>query len=117
VVGAEKVIPGGSILAISELGMGKRTNEEEYRPQGRGGKGIIAMAITEKTGDLVCMKMVTDEDDIMLISSEGTIIRLPAQQISVISRNTQGVRLMRTADRVSGVAIVPHAEPEEASEE
>ena len=117
VVGAEKVIPGGSILAISELGMGKRTNEEEYRPQGRGGKGIIAMAITEKTGDLVCMKMVTDEDDIMLISSEGTIIRLPAQQISVISRNTQGVRLMRTADRVSGVAIVPHAEPEEATEE
>ena len=117
VVGAEKVIPGGSILAISELGMGKRTNEEEYRPQGRGGKGIIAMAITEKTGDLVCMKMVTDEDDIMLISSEGTIIRLPAQQISVISRNTQGVRLMRTADRVSGVAIVPHAEPEETVEE
>jgi len=117
VVGAEKVIPGGSILAISELGMGKRTREEEYRPQGRGGKGIIAMAITEKTGDLVCMKMVTDDDDIMLISSEGTIIRLPAQQISVISRNTQGVRLMRTADRVSGVAIVPHAEAEEVTTE
>ncbi len=117
VVSAEKVIPGGSVLAISELGMGKRTNEEEYRPQGRGGKGIIAMAITERTGDLVCMKMVTDDEDIMLISSEGTIIRLPAGQISVISRNTQGVRLMRTDDRVSGVAIVPHAEPEEETAE
>ncbi len=115
VVGAEKVRPGASILSISENGMGKRTPEEDYRTQTRGGKGIIAMALTEKTGDLVCMKAVgaSDiEEDVMIISSEGTIIRLPVEQISEISRNTQGVRLMRTDDRVASVAIVPHVEPD-----
>ena len=115
VVGAEKVRPGASILSISENGMGKRTPEEDYRTQTRGGKGIIAMALTEKTGDLVCMKAVgaSDiEEDVMIISSEGTIIRLPVEQISEISRNTQGVRLMRTEDRVASVAIVPHVEPD-----
>ena len=115
VVGAEKVRPGASILSISENGMGKRTPEEDYRTQTRGGKGIIAMAITEKTGDLVCMKAVGAsgmEEDVMIISSEGTIIRLPVEQISEISRNTQGVRLMRTEDRVASVAIVPHVDPE-----
>ena len=114
-MGAEKVRPGASILSISENGMGKRTPEEDYRTQTRGGKGIIAMALTEKTGDLVCMKAVgaSDiEEDVMIISSEGTIIRLPVEQISEISRNTQGVRLMRTEDRVASVAIVPHVEPD-----
>ncbi len=115
VVGAEKVRPGASILAISENGMGKRTPEEEYRTQSRGGKGIIAMALSEKTGDLVCMKSVggDEEEDVMIISSEGTLIRLPVGQISEISRNTQGVRLMRTADRVASVAIVPHVDDSE----
>lgn len=115
VVGAEKVRPGASILSISENGMGKRTPEEDYRTQSRGGKGIIAMAITEKTGDLVCMKAVGASgmaEDVMIISSEGTIIRLPVEQISEISRNTQGVRLMRTEDRVASVAIVPHVDPD-----
>ena len=115
VVGAEKVRPGAAILSISENGMGKRTPEEDYRTQTRGGKGIIAMALTEKTGDLVCMKAVGAsgmEEDVMIISSEGTIIRLPVEQISEISRNTQGVRLMRTEDRVASVAIVPHVEPD-----
>ena len=115
VVDVNRILCGATVLSITERGMGKRTPEEDYRTQTRGGKGIIAMALTEKTGDLVCMKAVgaSDiEEDVMIISSEGTIIRLPVEQISEISRNTQGVRLMRTEDRVASVAIVPHVEPD-----
>ncbi|MDR0841758.1 MAG: DNA gyrase subunit A [Christensenellaceae bacterium] len=118
VVDVEKVVPGATVLSITENGMGKRTGEGAYRSQRRGGKGLIAMNINEKTGELACMKMVHGEEDVILISEDGTVIRLPAEQISVISRNTQGVKLMRLGEdtRVASVAIVPHTEEEEEDE-
>lgn len=118
VVDMVKVIPGGSVLTVSEKGMGKRTEEEQYRQQGRGGKGIIAMSLTERTGSLACLKMTTDEQDVMLVRDDGTVIRTPASQIPVIGRATQGVRLMRVDEgtRIACVALAPHGE-EEAAEE
>ncbi len=115
VVDVNRVVPGMAVLSITERGMGKRTPEDQYRSQSRGGKGIIATAITEKTGELACMKLCDGTEDIMLIRDDGTIIRMPVEQISVISRNTQGVRLMRVDEgtRVVSVALVPHDDGEE----
>ncbi|MBQ9832373.1 MAG: DNA gyrase subunit A, partial [Clostridia bacterium] len=92
--------------------------EEAYRTQRRGGKGLIAMNINNKTGDMCCMKMANGDEDVMMVRDDGTVIRLPIDQINVISRNTQGVRLMRIADgtKVAGVALVPHDESEEDTE-
>ena len=115
VVDMVKVISGGSVLTVTEKGMGKRTEEEQYRQQGRGGKGILAMTLTERTGSLACLKMVTDEQDVMLVRDDGTVIRTPVSQIPVIGRATQGVRLMRVDEgtRMACVALAPHAEEEE----
>ena len=115
VVDMVKVISGGSVLTVTEKGMGKRTEEEQYRQQGRGGKGILAMTLTERTGSLACLKMVIDEQDVMLVRDDGTVIRTPASQIPVIGRATQGVRLMRVDEgtRIACVALAPHAEEEE----
>lgn len=115
VVDMVKVISGGSVLTVTEKGMGKRTEEEQYRQQGRGGKGILAMTLTERTGSLACLKMVTDEQDVMLVRDDGTVIRTPVSQIPVIGRATQGVRLMRVDEgtRIACVALAPHAEEEE----
>ena len=117
VVDMVKVIPGGSVLTVSEKGMGKRTEEEQYRQQGRGGKGIMAMSLTERTGSLACLKMTTDEQDVMLVRDDGTVIRTPASQIPVIGRATQGVRLMRVDEgtRIACVALAPHGEEESES--
>ncbi|MBQ3201618.1 MAG: DNA gyrase subunit A [Clostridia bacterium] len=122
VVDVNRVIPGSTVLSITEKGMGKRTPEEQYRCQNRGGKGIIATAITEKTGALSCMRICDGSEDIMLIRDDGTIIRMSVNEISVTSRNTQGVRLMRVNEgtRVTSVALVPHdeaADSEETTEE
>ena len=119
VVDANRIVPGAAVLSITERGMGKRTPEEQYRLQSRGGKGVIATALTEKTGLLSCMKLCDGTEDIMMIRDDGTIIRMPVEQISLLSRNTQGVRLMRVAEgtRVVSVALVPHDEEEEEAEE
>ena len=95
VVDMSMVKPGSCVIAITENGMGKRTEEDAYRVQGRAGKGIIAMNITEKTGKLVCLKVSEGNEDLMLIRDDGVVIRVPVDTISVISRNTQGVRLMK----------------------
>ena len=118
VVDTVKVVSGATVLSITERGMGKRTDEEAYRTQRRGGKGLIAMNINNKTGDMCCMKMANGDEDVMMVRDDGTVIRLPIDQINVISRNTQGVRLMRIADgtKVAGVALVPHDESEEDTE-
>ena len=101
--------------------MGKRTEEDAYRVQGRAGKGIIAMNITEKTGKLVCLKVSEGNEDLMLIRDDGVVIRVPVDTISVISRNTQGVRLMKIDEghRVASVALAPHNddEPQKGGEE
>lgn len=87
--------PNHQILTVSQNGYGKRTDVEEYRLQSRGGKGIKAGVFNDKTGLLVNLKQVSPDDDIMLISNDGTIIRMRAKDVSVIRRDTQGVRMMR----------------------
>lgn len=121
VVNMSMVKPGSCVIAITENGMGKRTEEDAYRVQGRAGKGIIAMNITEKTGKLVCLKVSEGNEDLMLIRDDGVVIRVPVDTISVISRNTQGVRLMKIDEghRVASVALAPHNddEPQKGGEE
>ena len=107
VIGMESVIAGGkaTLLAITKNGFGKRTELDEYRVQIRGGKGVITYKITPKTGKLVGVKIATEEDDVMLITDTGTIIRLQVKDISVLGRSTQGVTLMRTSDGGKVVSI------------
>ena len=107
VIGMESVIAGGkaTLLAITENGFGKRTELDEYRVQIRGGKGVITYKITPKTGKLVGVRIATEEDDVMLITDTGTIIRLNVKDISVLGRATQGVTLMRTNDGGKVVSI------------
>lgn len=107
------------ILIVTEKGFGKRTPVEEYRMQTRGGKGIKTCNITEKNGDLMALKPVTDDDDLMIITESGVIIRMEVHGISVTGRNTQGVKLIRinNEEKVSTVARVEiDEEDEEISE-
>ena len=107
VIGMESVISGGkaTLLAITENGFGKRTELDEYRVQIRGGKGVITYKITQKTGKLVGVRIATEEDDVMLITDTGTIIRISVKDVSVLGRSTQGVTLMRTNDGGKVVSI------------
>ena len=105
---------GYDILTVSENGYGKRTSPDDYRLQTRGGKGIKAGVFNEKTGRLVNMKLVSDSDDVMLISSAGIVIRMHAASISVIGRNTRGVRLMNV--REGAVATVAITEYDDTAE-
>ena len=105
VIGMELVKEGASVLCISENGYGKKTPVDEYRTQTRGGKGIITMNTTKKTGNLVALKMVTDDDDLMIINSEGTVIRIDTKEIATMGRNTQGVTLMKLDDEATVVSI------------
>ena len=98
VIGMESILSNSksTLLAITENGFGKRTELDAYRVQIRGGKGVITYKITPKTGELVGIKIVNDDDDIMMITDTGTIIRLNVKEVSVLGRSTQGVTLMRT---------------------
>ena len=111
VIGMESIIQGSNatLLAITENGFGKRTELDEYRVQTRGGKGVITYKITPKTGVIVGIKIINEEDDVMLITDTGTIIRINVKDISVLGRSTQGVTLMRTNEGkvVSIEKIVP----------
>ena len=118
VIGMESIIAGGkaTLLAITENGFGKRTELDEYRVQIRGGKGVLTYKVTQKTGKLVGARIATDDEDVMLITDKGTIIRLKVKDISVLGRSTQGVTLMRTTDGgkvVSIETIEPDIEKEE----
>jgi DNA gyrase subunit A len=106
IIGMEAIGEGATILTVTENGYGKRTNTEEYRIQGRGGMGIITIKTTERNGNVVGMKEVADDDEVMLITDQGTIIRMKIKGISVIGRNTQGVRLINVekGEKVVGVA-------------
>jgi len=116
VVGMSSFIEDTTMLVVTENGFGKRTELDEYKVQARGGKGILTYRVTEKTGKLVGMKLVNDNDDIMLISSDGTIIRLQVKDISILGRATQGVRLMR-CDEGSRVVSLARMVKEEESDE
>ncbi len=98
VIGMEAIVTNSNstLLAITENGFGKRTELSEYRVQARAGKGVITYKITPKTGKIVGIRIVSEEDDIMLITDTGTIIRINVSEISVLGRSTQGVTLMRT---------------------
>ncbi len=118
VIGMEHIIKGGkaTLLAITENGFGKRTETDEYRVQIRGGKGVLTYKITPKTGKLVGVKVTSGNEDVMLITDTGTIIRLNVSEISILGRSTQGVTLMRTSDGGKVVSIEILA-PEEVVEE
>ena len=104
-----------TIMVVSEKGYGKRTAVEDYRITGRGGKGVKTLNITEKTGNLVSIKAVTDDDELMIINKSGIAIRLPLDEIRVMGRATQGVRLikMRDGDQIASVAKVKKDDSEE----
>ena len=110
VIGMESVINGGkaTLLAITENGFGKRTELDEYRVQKRGGRGVITYKITPKTGELIGVRIASEDDDVMLVTDTGTIIRLQVKDISILGRSTQGVTLMRTSDggKVVGMEIL-----------
>ena len=108
VIGMDKLRKGAEVLTVSAEGIGKRTPTDAYRPQGRGGKGLINMKVTEKTGEVVAMKVVTPDQELLLITTEGIVIRTSVDDIRSIGRNTQGVILMKTKDddKVAALATV-----------
>lgn len=105
VIGMGAFIENTSLLVVTENGFGKRTKLSEYKVQTRGGKGVRTYRVTEKTGKLVGTKLVCEDDDVMLISSDGTIIRIRAQDISLLGRATQGVTLMRMDSDIHLVSV------------
>ncbi|MGG2113669.1 DNA gyrase subunit A [Lysinibacillus pakistanensis] len=116
VVGMEIIEPGQEILVVTEKGYGKRTSEEEYRLQSRGGVGLKTMQITDKNGPMVAVKTVDGSEDLMLITINGMLIRMDVNDISLIGRSTQGVRLIRLGDDEL-VATVAKVEKEDESNE
>ena len=108
---------GYDVLTLSEHGFGKRSDIEDYRLQSRGGKGIKAGVFNEKTGNLACLKLVKDDEDVMIISDNGIIIRTAATGISKIGRDTKGVTVMKLGGAVvKSVAVVPHSEEQPEGE-
>lgn len=122
-IGAAVAEPGHAVLSVTENGYGKRTPVEEYlrgeekTTQNRGGSGLKNYSITDKTGKVACMKIVEEGTDVLMISSDGTIIRTAVSDISVISRSTQGVRLMRLGEDARVIAIALMYSEEEAEGE
>ena len=119
VIGMGAFIENTSLLVVTENGFGKRTKLSEYKVQTRGGKGVLTYRITERTGKLVGTKLVCEDDDVMLISSDGTIIRIRAEDISLLGRATQGVTLMRMDSDIHlvGVARIANENDDEECEE
>jgi DNA gyrase subunit A len=117
VVSMEILSLGVDILTVAEGGYGKRTAMDEYRLQSRGGKGVITMKTTDKTGRVIGVQLVTEEDQLMMITNIGKIIRLRIKDIRVIGRNTQGVRLIELEEGERVVSVARLAEKEEEDEE
>ena len=119
VIGMEPIKPvageNGYVLAITENGFGKRSEIEDYRCQKRAGKGVLTYKITSKTGNIVGVKIVGEDEDVMMITDTGIIIRINVKDISILGRNTQGVTLMRTSDggKVINIAKVPKENEDE----
>ena len=115
VVGAARAQEGKEVLTITEKGYGKKTPVEEYRITNRGGKGVKTINITEKTGKLISIQAVTDDNDLMIINRSGLTIRTAVSQIRVAGRATQGVRIinLREGDAIASVMAVPGSEEEE----
>jgi DNA gyrase subunit A len=107
--------PGGTILTATEFGYGKRTDVEEYRVTGRGGQGVISIQVTERNGSVVRALQVTDLDQVMLITDQGTLVRFKVGELSIIGRNTQGVRLINvgSAEHVVGMQRIEDLQEDE----
>jgi DNA gyrase subunit A len=106
-----------TIMVVSENGYGKRSDIEDYRITNRGAKGVKTMAVTEKTGRLVAIKVVTDENDLMIINKSGVLIRLNVDEVRVMGRATQGVRLINLTkknDTIASVCKVQRSREEDA---
>ena len=118
VVGVATTFDGDKLLVVTEKGYGKITSIDEYRKSFRGGKGVKTVNITAKNGELVSIQTINDKQDLLIMTTEGIIIRLPVAQISISGRNTQGVRLIRVSDqyKVCTVALLYHIEGEDAED-
>lgn len=116
VIGMSVARPGGKLMSVTENGYGKKTDLNEYKIQNRAGKGLMNYRVTEKTGPVESIKVVDDSDDVMMISSGGTVIRVGAAEIPVYSRSTQGVRVMRLAEEEKFV-MMARTEAEEDEEQ
>lgn len=119
VVGVSTSRPDTTLLVVTENGFGKRTELDEYKTQSRAGKGILTYRVTEKTGKVAGIKLVDENDEIMLISSDGTVIRLKVSGISILGRATQGVTLMRITDdnKVVSIARIEESQDEETDDD
>src|SRR5438477_8086714 len=120
VVGAELVRSGSTLLTVTENGYGKRTTIDEYRRTHRGGKGIIDIKTTDRNGKVVAMRQVTDADEVMIVTNKGMIIRTRVAEVSLIGRNTQGVRLIdlrQEGEKVVGATRAPEEREAEAAAE
>lgn len=113
IIGMEIIDDSVEILSVTSQGYGKRTSVSEYRKQTRGGKGILAMRLTEKNGEIIDIKPVTDKDDLMIISDKGQVIRTKISGISLMGRTTQGVRLIKLKDGEAVVAVEKIVDPDE----
>jgi len=113
IIGMEIIDDNVEILSVTENGYGKRTSSSQYRKQSRGGKGILAMRLTEKNGEIKSIKSVCDKDDLMIITDKGQVIRTKISGISLMGRATQGVRIIRLKDGEKVVAVEKIAESEE----
>lgn len=116
IIGMEIIDDSVEILSVTANGYGKRTSVSEYRRQTRGGKGILAMRLTEKNGDIIDIKPVTDKDDLMIISDKGQVIRTKISGISLMGRTTQGVRLIKLKEGEAVVAVEKIIDPDEEIE-
>jgi len=110
--------PDTTVLVVSEKGYGKRTDIDDYRVTNRGGKGVKTISITEKTGNLVAIKGVTDNEDLMIINKSGIIIRIAISELRVMGRATQGVKLitLKGDDEIASVAKIEHDDEEDKVE-
>ena len=118
-VGAEIAKIDQDVLVVTEKGYGKKTKIDQYRMTHRGSKGVKALNVTEKNGNIVSFKIVNGEEDLMIITDSGIIIRLPLSQVSSTGRVAQGVKLINLKDnqKVSTIAIIEHNEEESEVEE
>ncbi len=117
VIGMEVIDDKSEILTVTSRGYGKRSAAEEYRQQSRGGKGILAMKLTEKTGEIMGILPVSDKDDLMIITDKGQVIRTKISGISLLGRNTQGVRLINVKPDEKVVAVEKIVDPDDDSTE
>jgi DNA gyrase subunit A len=109
-VGDKLVAKGTTLLTVTENGCGKRTKEAEYRTRGRGGTGVIDIETTDRKGRVIGAVQAKDDDEVMIITNAGVLIRMKVKEISVIGRNTQGVRLITLdseQEKVSGLSRLP----------